>query len=382
VEPPSETSIGAYGEALVQMDRDHDVKGRVPWLVLTFRHQPVPWFQLYAEAELEEASHFGLEQLEVQLRAHPAFNLRAGFVLLPLGIINLWHEPTTFLTVDRPLTDRLIIPTTWRELGAGIFGALGTDARYEVQVVAGLDGAGFSAAAPLWGARGNGGVLAVHDAALVGRLEVGRPRSGLAVGGGAYWGGASGGHAQLADVSASLLEVDARFRGAGFDLRAEAAEFSIVNSYKVNDYLGLLGQDAVPARGRGFYAQAGYDVLAAADPPTRQELVFFAGFENVNPRSRMSPYNYNPPTITAAGTTPPNAPSPSRSFVRGGLCYRPVAALAFKVDVQVALDAEGAAPAPPMTVAGAPGAPKPLPGFVADAARGKTLVSAAAAFLF
>jgi hypothetical protein len=364
------------------MNRDRDVAGRLPSLVLTFRHRPVPWFQLLAAAELEEVSHFGLEQLQIQLTPTAEFNVRLGLVLLPLGIINLWHEPTTFLTVDRPLTDRLIIPTTWRELGVGIFGALGTDARYEVQLVAGLDAAGFSADAPLWGGRGNGGVVAAHDAAVVGRLELGRSPKGFALGGGGYWGGASGGHAELDGVTVGLLEADARFRGAGFDLRAEAAEFFIRNSYKVNDYLGLLAQDAVPSRGRGFYAQAGYDVLAATEPATRQELVFFAGFENVNARSRMSPYNYNPPAITGPGGTPPNAPSPAQSFVRGGICYRPIAALAFKVDVQVALDDEGAAPAPPVTAPGAPATPKALPGFVAEAARGRTLVGAAAAFGF
>jgi hypothetical protein len=364
------------------MNRDGDFAGRLPEMVVRFRHRPVSWFQFLTEVELEDANHFGFEQLQIQVMPDAAFNIRLGLILLPLGIINLWHEPTTYLTVDRPLTDRLIIPTTWRELGVGIFGALGTEGRYEVQVVAGLDAAGFSATAPLWGGRGNGGGVAAHDAAVVGRLELGHSPKGFALGGGGYWGGASGGHPQLTDVTVTLVEADARFRGAGFDLRAEAAEFFIRNSYKVNDYLGLLAQDAVPSSGRGFYAQAGYDVLAATETSTRQELIFFVGFENVNPRSRMSPYNYNPPTITGPGGTPPNAPSASQSFVRGGVCYRPIAALAFKLDVQVALDAEGAAPAAPVSTAGAPGTPKALPGFVAEAGRGRTLVGAAAAFEF
>ena len=47
--------------------------------------------------------------------------------------------------------------------------------------------------------------------------------------------------------------------------------------------------------------QVGYDVLRLGDVETKQELLFFGGYENVNPRSAMSAYNYNPPAITRTG---------------------------------------------------------------------------------
>jgi hypothetical protein len=370
------TSLGAWGQGQLTIDRDRNVSAALPWLVATLEHRPASWLRFYAALELDRGTDLGMEQVFLEAAPHPAFGVRAGLLLLPLGIINQWHVPTTFLTVDRPLTDLLIIPTTWRELGASVFGAIGRDARYELQLVAGLDGAGFSAAAPLWGGR----VLAPHDPAFVGRLEVGRATSGLAIGAGGTWGGATGGHPELAGVDVGVAEADARFRGAGLDLRAEVAELYIVNSYRVNDYLGLLAQDAVPARGHGFYAQAGYDVLDQEGP--HQQLIFFAGYENVQPRSQMSPYNFNYPTITPAGQLPPNAPTPAKAFVRGGIDYRPHPAIAFKADVQVALDGEGAAPAPPMTLAGAPGTPRALRADVAEAARGRTRVGFALAFGF
>jgi hypothetical protein len=134
--------------------------------------------------------------------------------------------------------------------------------------------------------------------------------------------------------------------------------------------------------GRGAYAQAGYDVLRLAGGDTRQELVFFAGYENVNPRSAMSSYNYNPPTITPPGETPPGAPSPWKSFVRAGIVYRPLPTLAFKVDLQIALDAEGPPPTAPMTAPGAPGTPRPLDPELAEAARGKSRLGLAMGFSF
>jgi hypothetical protein len=69
-----------------------------------------------------------------------------------------------------------------------------------------------------------------------------------------------------------------------------------------------------------------------------QELVVFAGYENVNPRSQMSQYNTNPPAILSPGQPEPNAPSPSRSFLRAGLAYRPRHQVAVKLDLQLALD--------------------------------------------
>ena len=248
-------------------------------------------------------------------------------MLLPLGIINQLNAPTTYLTVDRPLTDLLIIPTFWRELGAGIFGEVGGAVRYQLDVVRGLDGAGFSAQAPLAGGRSNGFGGGTTGAAVTARLELFGASDGFVMGGSGYYGSASGGQPALDGVTVGIVEGDARFRGGGVELRAEFAQFFIFNSYRVNDYLGLLGQDAVPKAGRGGYVQVGYDVLRLGDADTRQELLFFAAYENVNPRSAMSPYNYNPPTITGPGETPPNAPSPS-AVVRARRHRLPAAARA------------------------------------------------------
>jgi hypothetical protein len=96
----------------------------------------------------------------------------------------------------------------------------------------------------------------------------------------------------------------------------------------------------------------------------------------------MSPFNYNPPTISGPGQLPPEAPSPAQGFLRGGIDYRPLPSLALKLDLQVALDGKGPAPAPPMVMAGAPGTPRSIGADVADAARGTTRVGLALAFNF
>jgi hypothetical protein len=367
---------------VVFVDRSHDADWDLRRLMATLTHSPTAWLRFHAEAGIEHADTFAAQQVVVELTPAPAFGVRAGLLLLPLGIINQLNAPPTFLTVDRPLTDQLIIPTIWRELGAGIFGDVGGAFRYEVDVVGGLDAAGFSAQAPLAGGRGNGHRIASGGVAVAGRAELYGLPEGFVMGGSGYYGSASGSQAALDGVQVGIVEGDARFRGGGFELRAEYAQMFIFDSYRVNDYLGLLGQDAVPKAGRGSYVQAGYDVLRLGDAATKQELVFFAGYEYVNPRSAMSPYNYNPPTITPPGETPPNAPSPPRSFVRGGIVYRPLPQLAVKVDVQIALD--GALPplVTPVPAMGAPGTPQPLEPELAEAARGTTRLGLGLGFAF
>ena len=376
------TKVGAYGAVQLFVDGESNVTAKLPLVVLSVEHRPSDWLRLAAAIQAEDGTTTGVQQALVEVSPLRAFGLRAGLLIVPIGLGNLSPAPTSYLTVDRPLTDQIIVPSIWRELGVGIFGELAPGLRYQGAVVSGLDGTGLTAEAPLWGTRGDGQSIAAHDAAFVGRVELDDLPPGLIIGGGGYTGGASHGVPALSGLKVALAEADLRYHNAGFDLRAEYARLWVINSYLVNDYLGLLGPDAVPSRGRGFYVEAGYDLLRLGAPEASQELVVFAGYENVDPRSAMSPFNYNPPTITPVGQMAPEAPSPSKSYVRGGIDYRPLPSLALKLDLQVALDGEGPMPSAPMVLAGAAGTPRPIGADVAEAARGATRVGLALAFDF
>jgi hypothetical protein len=376
------TKVGAYGAAQLFVDESATTTARLPLVAFSVDHRPTDWMRIAAAIQVEDGTTFGLQQALLELSPVPAFGVRGGLMLLPLGLGNLQPEPTADLTVDRPLTDQLIIPATWRELGAGIFGELVPGLRYQGAVVSGLDASGFSPVAPLWGGRGDGGTLAIHDAAIVGRLELADVPPGLTLGVSGYTGGAAHGNPALSGVRTGVVEADLRYHRHGLNVRAEYARLYIVDSYLVNDYLGLLAQSAVPARGQGVYVEVGYDLLRLARGATKEALELFAAFENVNPRSAMSPYNFNLPTITGPGQLPPQAPSPSRSFFRTGLDYRPRPPIVLKADVQIALDAAGVPGVPLQVVPGAAGTPKPVSAAITDAARGATRFGLAIGFNF
>lgn len=92
-----------------------------------------------SELEVEHANEIYLEQAFINHRIKPSINFRAGLLLIPMGIVNEYHEPTTFNGVERPNMDKYIIPTTWREMGAGFQGIVPrANIAYQVYVVNGF----------------------------------------------------------------------------------------------------------------------------------------------------------------------------------------------------------------------------------------------------
>ncbi len=89
--------------------------------------------RLFSEFELEHAhiedtddgssnGSVSIEQAYVQFDLSEHTKANAGIFLVPVGIINETHEPTTFYGVERNPVEVRIIPTTWREGGAMLSG--------------------------------------------------------------------------------------------------------------------------------------------------------------------------------------------------------------------------------------------------------------------
>src|SRR5574339_1079189 len=94
---------------------------------------------------LEEAGELELEQAYVDFLLSRSFNVRAGMMLMPFGIINERHEPPVYYGVERPFIDTVVIPSTWFEVGAGVHGEVGRGWRYRAFVTSPLDASEFSA---------------------------------------------------------------------------------------------------------------------------------------------------------------------------------------------------------------------------------------------
>jgi len=79
-----------------------------------------------------------LEQAYIDFDLTANHTARGGLFLIPVGILNEVHEPTTFYGVERNPIESDIIPTTWWEGGAALHGRLGTDFGYDLALHSGL----------------------------------------------------------------------------------------------------------------------------------------------------------------------------------------------------------------------------------------------------
>lgn len=334
------TSIGGYGELhynLVDADgADASSQLDLHRLIVFVAHRFADHIRFYSEIEVEHAfvgdglpGEVGIEQAFIEWDVADRVALRAGVVLVPMGIVNQWHEPPVFNGVERPRFSNTIIPTTWREPGAGIAGSLAPGINYELYLVGGLNPTGFSPGSGLRGGRQQAAEARADSLALTGRLEW-EPQLGTVVGG-AFYAGTAGGNADLVDADGNPLDltvpviggaVDARSRRGPLEAKVEFAGFTLGDTAELRDSVDADG-NAGPDAGSvilGGYAEIGYDLLSLMPRPPHQ-LIAFARYERYDTMFRVDGRDR-----TAAD----DARGVSDYVV--GLTYRPLATVVFKTD--------------------------------------------------
>lgn len=327
-------SIGGYGEMLYQgFDSSRDdgaPSGRSSELdflraIVYFGYKFNDRWLFNSEIEVEHASsgeegETSVEFAYIDYLWRPQINVRAGLVLVPMGFVNELHEPTVFLGAKRPDVERVILPTTWRENGFGLYGDVGPFS-YRTYVVNGFEAAGFSSGG-LRGGRQKGSEALAEDFAWVGRLDyTGTP--GLLLGASAYVGDSG---QDLTDpagrtlgVRTEILEAHAEWKWRGLELRALGVRAEISEAAALNRALGLSGARSVGEELEGYYLQAGYDVLAHRGG--QAALIPYARFES-----------YDTQAAVPAGF----ARDPARDVesLTLGVAFKPLEQLVIKADVQ------------------------------------------------
>lgn len=289
-------------------------------MVIGLSYQFSNRISLHTEVDFEHAARdIELEYAYLDFLITPAFNLRAGSMLMPVGPLNEFHEPTLFYSVERPNVETRIIPTTWQEGGAGAFGSLPGGVKYRLYGVSGLNAEGFSAASGIRGGREHVAEAPAEDLAIVGRLEyIGLP--GIQAGGSFYAGGANTTkNSALGDSTVSILEGDLRFRKAGLDLRGVFVYLTVDDAERISAFTETgetIGQEM-----QGWYAEIAYDLLRVLLPRSAHSAVVFVRYEAFNTQMEV-------PT----GFT--RDPETDRNVVTAGLAYYPHPDVAIKADAE------------------------------------------------
>ncbi|MBI4484394.1 MAG: hypothetical protein HY655_00145, partial [Acidobacteria bacterium] len=212
--------------------------------------------------------------------------LRGGMVLLPLGLTNEFHEPTVFVGAKRPETEQRILPSTWRENGAGILGSAGM-VNFRAYVTNGLRGAAFTSAG-LRGGRQKGANALAANLAFSGRVDV-TPTPGVFGGIGFYSGGSGQEQVLLdgarLDVGTTILEGHAQAQLRGWDVRALVAEASIDEAGAASRALRLPANAPMAETMRGGYVQVGYNLLSQT--ASELSVMPYVRYERVNTQHRI-----------------------------------------------------------------------------------------------
>ena len=255
------------------------------------------------ETEMEKGGEVALEQFHVTYTLNRAFHVRAGHMVLPVGLTNAHHEPILFFGTIRPEAETTFIPSTWHETGLSIFGRLGHDysrVSYEAYVTAGLNADGFGRDA--WVADGKQGLFETDNftsPAYTLRLDYeGVP--GLRVGASYYYCNDATANADkrykyssLDGVSVNILSADAQYRNRYVTARANVLWGQISNSQKLSGvslsnlsqyHHGAMRRTAKNALSYGVEAGLNVSAFAAS---TRCPVIYpFGRYEYYNPQER------------------------------------------------------------------------------------------------
>ncbi len=233
--------------------------------------------------------------------------LRTGIVLVPMGIVNLEHEPTTFHGVERPNVDKLIIPSTWREGAVGLVGRANDTISYELYLMGGLNPLGFSGKKGIRGGRQKVGEAKTDGLAIAARINL-SPSAKTTVGLSGYF-NPSGKNADTVNANVNVIGsvLNAKTRWQGFEAKAEFAYFHISDTDTLNAVTGSNVADQL----LGGYIEVAYDLLFSED--TEKQVLPFSRIEYYS----TDPDNEALQTIDAVV----------------GLTFRPIPQVAFKSDL-------------------------------------------------
>ncbi len=336
-------TIGGYAQIDYNQpfggDQLNNGKLDVHRLVLLFGYNFNKKLSFVTEIELEHVKEVYVEQAFINYSINTYFNIRAGLMLVPMGIINEYHEPPTFHGVERPLIDKYIVPTTWREIGFGLTGSIPEiSMKYQAYLMNGFSSyngsANISGKYGLRKGRQKGAESFISSPNVAARVDY-YGVLGLNIGAAAYLGNtqstlyhgldksddAAIASADSSVIGVSIVGFDVRYQRKGFEFRGQLYYNMLSNTDQYNSFTAVDGDlNDVGNTQYGYYLEAAYNI--------------FQSFDNI--KSTLSPFvrysNYDTQAGVVNGLTKNDAYTVN--VITAGLGYKIVPGVALKADFQ------------------------------------------------
>ena len=303
-------SIGGYGELHYNSSKQGDVDGTKTLdfhrFIIYYSASFTEAWSFFSEVELEHnfvndgEGELELEQAFVEYRSDKG-GFKAGVILPTAGLLNEYHEPPLFLSVERPEYSKYVIPTTWFANGISANYKPMDGLKLRVALLEDLNGEGVGSG--LRSARGKGYKTTAHDWTKNFSAEyTGLP--GLRLGGSYTMNNAPINDDPDTTANVALLELHAKY---------VAHNIYAIFEYGNINYDGTNHTPSYKSSG-GYYLDLGYNMASILN--LKGKLM---------PWFRFSDYNQ--------GTNDDGVlPSKHYTITRFGVTFWPVDKVAFKID--------------------------------------------------
>jgi hypothetical protein len=331
------TTIGGYGNAFYQRDFNEEAATiNLERFVLFVGHKFSDKISFFSELEVEDAKVAGgeeggeiaLEQCYIRFNLNRNNYLVGGLFLPRIGILNENHLPTSFNGNERTLVETYIIPSTWRELGVGLFGSMEKfPVNYSLGIMNGLNSSGFEHGTVIREGRYEGREASANNLAVTGSVQLKHKSVTYQLS--AYAGGSVGLNGRESDslklesgmfgTPVMLGEGSIQYKKNGLEVRLLGSLISIPDAATINSAYS----NNTPESAYGFYAEVGYDLLyKKSGESNNKQFIAFARYEKLDMNSKI------PSNGVEDGKL-------DQSHIVIGINYLPISNVALKADVRL-----------------------------------------------
>ena len=342
----NKTVISGYGSAIYQRDFNQHVSTvALDRVVLFVGHNFSDKISLFTELEVENAIVSGtnsdepssgkgdiaMEQAFLKFNLNPKQYIVAGLFVPRIGITNENHLPVNFNGVERPIVEQLIIPTTWREIGVGLYGTLDRlPLNYSIAILNGLNSAKFHHDTGIGEGEGLGSNATANNLAITASVQYRLKDLKFQLAG--YAGGTVGLSQRSADslnvglqtgafgTPLYLGEFDVQYAHKGFSAKALGTYIAYPNADKIyRAYATSIGSGMY-----GAYLELGYDWLYHKGA-TKQFITFVRG-EMLDLNAQLTTLQKQDDQIDE---------TLKQTHVIAGISYFPIPNVVIKADVRL-----------------------------------------------
>jgi len=317
-------TIGGYGQVDFNHPKGENANIDLHRMVLYVGYQFNERVSFQSEVEFEHVKELEVEQAFLNYKISDNLIAKAGLMLVPMGIINQIHEPTTFYSVNRPSMDHDVIPATWGEIGAGIAGKLDNlSIKYQAYIFNGIksyaDGKGFIRGVDGLRKGRQGGAEAIGSKANFSTKIEYYGIKGLKLGAAGYFGNTQTEDPNMTNsvVGVSMLGFDAIYNYKELVFRGQYIVSNLSNTAAYNT---LTGKD-LGSKMNGFYTELAYNFLPLLNAKTTEKLIAFARYSQYDTQAKV------------AGNLSRNKAF-NRNITTFGLNYKIAAGAVVKMDYQ------------------------------------------------